>query len=140
MLVWREPRATRKSCAAAALVKSAKHPLVLYTIARLFWADRKIDKARDWFGRATKEGGRDIGDVWAWWLKFEREYGTQVGCISGVRKMLTNLTRLGATALGYRGVRFGRSKAWRRLAVGSQGGQVCGEGCGRYTGSGGRGT
>ncbi|KAJ6510570.1 PRP1 splicing factor, N-terminal-domain-containing protein [Mycena sanguinolenta] len=42
-------------------------PLVLCTIARLFWAERKILKARHWFEEATA-GGSDIGDIWAWWL------------------------------------------------------------------------
>ncbi|KAF8147747.1 PRP1 splicing factor, N-terminal-domain-containing protein [Mycena galopus ATCC 62051] len=76
MMVWSGPRATRKSRAADAMIKSAEHPLVLCTMARLFWAERKIDDARDWFKRAAMEGA-DIGDIWAWWLNFEREHGTE---------------------------------------------------------------
>ncbi|KAJ7119618.1 PRP1 splicing factor, N-terminal-domain-containing protein [Mycena epipterygia] len=80
MMVWSEPRATRKLRTADAMIKSGKHPSVLCTVARLFWTERKIDKARDWFSRATDAAtadGLDIGDIWAWWLDFEREYGTQ---------------------------------------------------------------
>ncbi|KAJ7097220.1 PRP1 splicing factor, N-terminal-domain-containing protein [Mycena belliarum] len=78
--VWRESRPTRKSRAADAMSKSGKHPLVLCTVARLFWAERKIEKARDWFHRAVQaalEDSLDLGDIWAWWLRFEREYGTE---------------------------------------------------------------
>ncbi|KAF7361393.1 Pre-mRNA-processing factor 6 [Mycena sanguinolenta] len=76
MAVWGEPRPTRKSRAETAMIKSARHPLVLCTIARLFWAERETLKARHWFEEATA-GGSDIGDIWAWWLKFEREHGTE---------------------------------------------------------------
>ncbi|KAJ6619458.1 PRP1 splicing factor, N-terminal-domain-containing protein [Mycena sp. CBHHK59/15] len=80
MSVGREPRPSRKSRAADAMAKSGNHPLVLCTAARLFWAERKIEKARDWFSRAVQtaaEDSLDIGDIWAWRLRFEREYGTQ---------------------------------------------------------------
>jgi pre-mRNA-processing factor 6 len=42
--------------------------------ARLYWADRKIEKAREWFERAVS-AGPDSGDAWGWWLKFEH-HGT----------------------------------------------------------------
>ncbi|KAJ7117894.1 PRP1 splicing factor, N-terminal-domain-containing protein [Mycena crocata] len=94
MRVWSEPRATRNSRAADALTKSAKHPLVLCTIARMFWADRKIDKARDWFDRAARDG-MDIGDIWAWWFRFERQYGTQDQQLSVVSQCTTASPRHG---------------------------------------------
>ncbi|KZV84508.1 hypothetical protein EXIGLDRAFT_624143 [Exidia glandulosa HHB12029] len=79
MAIWAEPRASRKSRSVDALKKSNESPMVVCAIARLFWAERKIDKAREWFGRAvTKDdGGADLGDSWAWWLKFERQHGTK---------------------------------------------------------------
>lgn len=77
MAVWAEPRPGRKSRSTDALKKSNNDPLVICTVARLFWAERKIEKARQWFERAVRENS-DLGDIWAWWLRFERQYGTTV--------------------------------------------------------------
>ncbi|KAL9933207.1 hypothetical protein V8E36_007925 [Tilletia maclaganii] len=70
-----EPKATRKGRSADALKKTGDNAMVISVVARGFWADRKIDMARKWFDRATK-ANPDWGDGWAWWRKFEREYGT----------------------------------------------------------------
>jgi pre-mRNA-processing factor 6 len=70
MSIWAEPRPTRKSRSVDALKKSRDDPLIICTVARLFWAERKIEKAREWFGRALAQNA-DLGDIWAWWLKFE---------------------------------------------------------------------
>ncbi|KAF8639331.1 hypothetical protein AX17_001579 [Amanita inopinata Kibby_2008] len=80
MLVWSEPRPTRKSRATDAMTKTGKHPLVICTVARLFWTERKIEKAREWFDRAAKAASADeldVGDIWAWWYKFEKEHGVK---------------------------------------------------------------
>jgi pre-mRNA-processing factor 6 len=77
MAIWAEPRPTRKSRSADALRKSADDPLIICTVARLFWAERKVEQARKWFGRAVATDP-DLGDCWAWWLKFERQHGTKV--------------------------------------------------------------
>ncbi|KAM6499032.1 PRP1 splicing factor, N-terminal domain containing protein [Amanita muscaria] len=80
MLVWSEPRPTRKARATDAMTKTGKHPLVLCTVARLFWQERKVEKARDWFDRAAKAASADeydSGDIWAWWYRFEKEQGTK---------------------------------------------------------------
>ena len=77
MSIWAEPRPTRKSRSVDALKKSRDDPLIICTVARLFWAERKIEKAREWFGRAIAQNP-DLGDIWAWWLKFERQHGTEV--------------------------------------------------------------
>ena len=71
-----ESRAQRKARSTDALKKCENDPLVITLIARLFWAERKIDKARNWFARAVK-CDKDIGDCWAWWLKFEQLHGTK---------------------------------------------------------------
>jgi pre-mRNA-processing factor 6 len=76
MSIWAEPRPTRKTRSVDALKKSADNPIIICTVARLFWAERKIEKAREWFSRAVKVDA-DIGDLWGWWLKFERQHGTQ---------------------------------------------------------------
>lgn len=85
MAIWSEPRPTRKARSVDALKKSKDHPVVTCAVARLFWTERKIEKARHWFTRsiATKDAedqpwGYDFGDTWGWWLKFERQHGTQV--------------------------------------------------------------
>lgn len=66
----------RKTRSVDALKKSADNPLIICTVARLFWAERKIEKAREWFGRAAATAP-DLGDTWGWWLKFERMHGTE---------------------------------------------------------------
>jgi pre-mRNA-processing factor 6 len=48
---------------------------VVAAVAQLFWGDRKVEKARNWFARAaTLEP--DIGDTWALFYKFEVQHGT----------------------------------------------------------------
>ncbi|KIK37812.1 hypothetical protein CY34DRAFT_92045 [Suillus luteus UH-Slu-Lm8-n1] len=77
MSIWAEPRPTRKSRSVDALKKSKDNPLITCTVARLFWTERKIEKARQWFSRSVAtEQDKDIGDHWGWWLKFERQHGT----------------------------------------------------------------
>jgi pre-mRNA-processing factor 6 len=71
-----EPRPQRKSRSMDALKKCENDPIVLVTVARLFWSERKVDKARNWFGRAVKVNP-DLGDSWAWWLKFEMMHGSE---------------------------------------------------------------
>lgn len=78
MSIWAEPRPMRKARSVDALKKSADNPVIICTVARLFWADRKIEKARQWFGRAVATD-MDLGDSWGWWLKFEQQHGTEVG-------------------------------------------------------------
>ncbi|KAI8921006.1 PRP1 splicing factor, N-terminal-domain-containing protein [Powellomyces hirtus] len=71
-----ESRPHRKARSADALKKCENDPLVVVTVARLFWAERKVDKARNWFNRAVKTNP-DLGDSWAWYLKFEMMHGTE---------------------------------------------------------------
>ena len=81
MAIWAEPRPSRKARSADAIKACGNDPLLLCTVARLLWAERKIEKAREWFKRAiTEAAGKDmdLGDIWGWWLKFEREHGTAV--------------------------------------------------------------
>lgn len=50
-------------------------PLLL--LNRLFWSERKITKAREWFHRTVKIDS-DLGDAWAFFYKFELQHGTEV--------------------------------------------------------------
>ncbi|CED82474.1 pre-mrna splicing factor prp1 [Phaffia rhodozyma] len=72
--IWNEPRQQRKTRAADALKKTNDDPVIITLVARLFWTDRKIERARHWFGRAV-EANKDLGDSWGWWYKFEMEHG-----------------------------------------------------------------
>jgi pre-mRNA-processing factor 6 len=86
--IWAEPRPARKARGVDALRKAKDDALVVCNVARVFWAEGKVEKAREWFKRAIKIKGKDRdgnetkegdnGDCWAWWLKFERQYGTLV--------------------------------------------------------------
>jgi pre-mRNA-processing factor 6 len=72
-----EPRQARKTRSVDALKKSNDSPFVICTVARLFWAEGRVEKARDWFKRAVATNG-DIGDCWGWWYRFEKEHGIKV--------------------------------------------------------------
>ncbi|OZJ04338.1 hypothetical protein BZG36_02386 [Bifiguratus adelaidae] len=75
-LIFLEPRPQRKSRSVDALKKCEHDALVVCAVARLFWSERKVDKARSWFAKAVKIDS-DLGDVWAWWYKFELQHGTE---------------------------------------------------------------
>lgn len=49
---------------------------VLLSVSKLFWSERKIQKARDWFNRTVKLDP-DLGDAWAFYYKFEQCHGTE---------------------------------------------------------------
>ena len=71
-----EPRPSRKTKSVDALRKCSEDPVIIMTVARMFWYERKLDKARHWFSRSCKSDS-DIGDHWAWWFKFELEQGSE---------------------------------------------------------------
>jgi pre-mRNA-processing factor 6 len=103
MSIWAEPRPMRKSKSVDALKKSADNPVIICTVARLFWAERKIEKARQWFGRAVATD-TDLGDSWGWWLKFERQHGTPVrlpgtAALAGLLTCVTGTERGGYKAM-----------------------------------------
>ncbi|KAJ2106199.1 U4/U6 x U5 tri-snRNP complex subunit Prp1 [Coemansia sp. S142-1] len=69
VLMAERPR--RKAQSVDALKNAgAQDPFVCSVVARLFAAERRPDKARAWFLRATA-ADPDCGDAWAWWLRFE---------------------------------------------------------------------
>jgi pre-mRNA-processing factor 6 len=69
-----ETRPQRKARGVDALKKCEHDPVIVTTVARLFWTDRKIEKARNWFQKAVQIDP-DQGDSYAWWYKFELEHG-----------------------------------------------------------------
>lgn len=74
MSIFMENPQQRKGRSVDALKKAGEHPAVILAVARLFWAERKIEKTRQWMQNAITADA-DWGDSWGWWLKFEREYG-----------------------------------------------------------------
>ncbi|KMT04885.1 hypothetical protein BVRB_7g170520 [Beta vulgaris subsp. vulgaris] len=70
------PRPQRKAKSSDALTKCDQDPHVIAAVAKLFWHDRKVDKARSWLNRAVTLAP-DIGDFWALYYKFELQHGTE---------------------------------------------------------------
>lgn len=70
-----DSRPTRKARSYEALKRCTDDPRVFAAVAKLFWLDRKLAKARNWFNRAVTVDS-DIGDIWAYYYKFELEHGT----------------------------------------------------------------
>ncbi|CEG81837.1 Putative Pre-mRNA splicing factor prp1 [Rhizopus microsporus] len=75
-IIYMEARPQRKARSVDALKKCEHDPIIVTTVARLFWADRKIEKARNWFQKAIQIDP-DQGDSYAWWYKFELQHGTK---------------------------------------------------------------
>lgn len=71
-----EDRAARKTKSADALKKSNNDPRVVVVVARMFWQERNVAKARNWFEKAVSINP-DLGDTWAWMFKFEEQHGTE---------------------------------------------------------------
>eukprot|EP00033_Pygsuia_biforma_P002497 GCRY01002767.1.p1 GENE.GCRY01002767.1~~GCRY01002767.1.p1 ORF type:complete len:966 (-),score=355.98 GCRY01002767.1:57-2954(-) len=69
------PRTKRTTRSVDALKEVDNDPLVMVAVARVFWAERKVDKARRWFERAVKMNP-DLGDSWAFLYKFESQHGS----------------------------------------------------------------
>ncbi|CBI28774.3 unnamed protein product, partial [Vitis vinifera] len=70
------PRPQRKTKSLDALKKCDHDPHVIAAVAKLFWHDRKVDKARTWLNRAVTLAP-DIGDFWALYYKFEVQHGSE---------------------------------------------------------------
>ena len=69
------PRVDKKRKCEGAVRKADADALVVTAVARVFWADRKYDKARKWFERAVTLDA-DAGDAWASYFAFELQAGT----------------------------------------------------------------
>lgn len=92
-MLWAEavamaPRPQRKTKSADALKRCDNDPHVIAAVAQLFWADRKVDKARSWFNRAVTLDP-DVGDFWALYYKFECQHGTAESQEQVVKRCVT---------------------------------------------------
>jgi len=70
-----EARPQQKAKSVDALKRCENDAHVITAVAKLFWADRKIEKARKWLNRAVTLNP-DFGDAWAIYYKFEAQHGT----------------------------------------------------------------
>lgn len=76
--IWNlEPRTQRKPRSLEAIKKVDNDPTLFVTVARIFWGERKLDKAMSWFEKAIVLDS-DLGDTWAWYYKFLLQHGTDV--------------------------------------------------------------
>ncbi|KAI6716059.1 hypothetical protein JHW43_001443 [Diplocarpon mali] len=76
--IWHlEARTQRKPRALEAIKKVDNDPILFVTIARIFWGERRLEKAQNWFEKAILLDS-DLGDTWAWYFKFLLQHGTDV--------------------------------------------------------------
>ena len=71
-----EARTQRKPRALEAIKKVEKDPQLFVVVARIFWAERRLDKAATWFTKAVVLDP-DYGDGWVWYYKFLEQHGTE---------------------------------------------------------------
>ncbi|EAW13799.1 U4/U6-U5 snRNP complex subunit PRP6 [Aspergillus clavatus NRRL 1] len=71
-----EPRAQRKARSLEAIKKVDNDPTLFITVARIFWGERRLEKAMTWFEKAIVSDS-DLGDGWAWYYKFLLQHGTE---------------------------------------------------------------
>ncbi|OJJ04566.1 hypothetical protein ASPVEDRAFT_31012 [Aspergillus versicolor CBS 583.65] len=75
--IWHlEPRAQRKARSLEAIKKVDNDPILFITVARIFWGERRLEKAMTWFEKAIVSNS-DLGDAWAWYYKFLLQHGTE---------------------------------------------------------------
>ncbi|KAH8727780.1 PRP1 splicing factor, N-terminal-domain-containing protein [Phaeosphaeriaceae sp. PMI808] len=70
-----ESRTQRKPRALEAIKKVEKDASLFVAVARIFWAERRLDKAATWFTKAVVLDP-DYGDAWVWYVKFLEQHGT----------------------------------------------------------------
>ena len=69
-------RKDRKPLALEASKKVGNDAVLFVTVARIFWAERRLEKASSWFEKALVLDS-DWGDGWGWYLRYLREHGTK---------------------------------------------------------------
>jgi pre-mRNA-processing factor 6 len=75
--IWHlQPRTQRKPLSLEAIKAVDNDPILFTTVARIFWGERKLDKAMSWFEKAIVLDS-DLGDTWAWYFKFLMQHGTE---------------------------------------------------------------
>ena len=103
------PRQVRKSRCADALKRCDKDARVVCAVARLFWADGKIDKARSWLKRAV-DLAPDDGDAWALLYRFEKAQAAKARSTNGAGDAVAGVVEACHKASPKHG------DAWQRVA------------------------
>ncbi|KAH6609543.1 PRP1 splicing factor [Trichoderma cornu-damae] len=93
--IWHlEARTQRKPRSLEAIKKVDNDPILFVAVARIFWGDRKLEKAQSWFEKALVLDG-DRGDSWAWYYRFLVQHGTEEKRADVVTKCVLNEPRHG---------------------------------------------
>lgn len=93
--IWHlEARTQRKPLALQAIKEVETDPVLFVAVARIFWGERKLDRAQGWFEKAIVLDG-DCGDSWAWYYKFLLQHGTEEKREEVVSKCVANDPRHG---------------------------------------------
>ncbi|CAK9294730.1 unnamed protein product [Gordionus sp. m RMFG-2023] len=74
--IFMESRPHRKTKSVDALKRCEHDVRVLLAVSKLFWCERKLSKAKDWFYRTLKLD-QDYGDTWAYFYRFLCMHGTE---------------------------------------------------------------
>eukprot|EP01133_Synstelium_polycarpum_P015320 gene15320-18149_t len=80
-----EPRHGQKNKCVDALNKCNNDQYVLTQVARIFWMDGKLDKAKSWFNRAIMTFP-DFGDAWAQYYAFLLKTGVASSTSSNINE------------------------------------------------------
>ncbi|KAI4216800.1 MAG: hypothetical protein LQ351_000749 [Letrouitia transgressa] len=73
-ILFLEPRTQRKPLSLAGVKAVENDPTLFVAVARVFWGERKLEKAASWFEKAIVLDS-DLGDTWAWYYKFLLQHG-----------------------------------------------------------------
>ena len=71
-----EPRTQRKQRSLEAIRKVENDSVLFVTVARIFWGERRLEKASSWFEKALVLDPLQ-GDSWGWYWKFLLEHGLE---------------------------------------------------------------
>lgn len=99
-LVWSEriwhldARTQRKTQILEGMKRIDNDPILFVSAARIFWAERRLEKADSWFQKAAILDP-DYGDTWAWWYNFLLQHGTVEKREEVVSKCVQNEPRHG---------------------------------------------
>ncbi|TPX15726.1 uncharacterized protein E0L32_000060 [Thyridium curvatum] len=93
--IWHlETRTQRKPLSLEAIKQVDNDPILFVAVARIFWGERKLERAQNWFEKALVLDA-DIGDSWAWYYKFLLQHGTDEKRQDVVNKCVLNDPRHG---------------------------------------------
>ncbi|CAG9460105.1 unnamed protein product [Pedinophyceae sp. YPF-701] len=88
------PQKQRRGKCSEGLKRCDQDPYIVVEAAKLFWAERKVDKARQWMSRAVA-AAPDNGDIWAQLYKLELQHGDETTQRAVVEKCAQAAPRYG---------------------------------------------